>query len=71
MNDPLRFGEQSCSTSLGAAGASASMRASRHIRIFWLAMTLSATVLLTPTRDKCPKVHWQPFHWMFKRWSRL
>lgn len=51
MNDPLRFSDQSCSTSLRAADATTGTRASirKHIQLFWLAMTMTATALLAPT----------------------
>jgi hypothetical protein len=54
MNDPLRFrfGDQSCSASLRAAGTRASSR--NHIQPFWLAMTLSAVALLAPL-DRTPQ----------------
>jgi len=51
MNDPLRFSDRSCSTSLPAAGATTSARASsrNHMQLFWLAMPMSAAALLVPT----------------------
>jgi hypothetical protein len=47
MNDPLRFGDQSCSIPLRAAGRRA--RSRNHIQLFLLAVAISAAAFLAPT----------------------
>ena len=59
MNDPLRFGDQSFSTSWRGTGEAASGRLRPHnqIKLLSLAMTVSAAVLLSPTITHAQDCH--------------